>query len=120
MLKNETKRLYQNIPDIKMPLFIKGGFPLVFGLSFLNLLFYVAAGALSDKVLFVALRSLRFLSSFLIVLSLTAIMYTVYRTIKHFYLRYVLYMVLYLLGGLCGVILLVFDTFIIATAGGYG
>jgi hypothetical protein len=103
---------------------LRGGVLLSFALSVGALVLYMAGNiperGFSDETQFLLLRVMQYLALFLIVFSLCALGFSVRLLVRKPRFRHVLGMGLYFLTGILGVLMVVFNSFIVVAARGNG
>ncbi|GHV96557.1 hypothetical protein AGMMS50293_28770 [Spirochaetia bacterium] len=104
----------------KIPALIKGGLVFTLGLTIFTLILYTLGIHFTDRTLFLLLRVLRYLAFLVCLFSLCALGFSIRLMIRGHWIRRIPGICLYLLTGTFGAILVIFNSFIIALAGGNG
>lgn len=103
---------------------LRGGVFLSFALSAAALVLYMAGNiperGFPDETQFLLLRAMQYLSLFLTVFSLCALGFSIRLLVRKPRFRYLLGMGLYFLTGILGILLVVFNSFIVVAARGNG
>jgi len=99
-----------------IPGVLKAGVPVLFSLCIAALLLF--GGGFSDTTLIFLLNFLRYGASVLAILSLFALAYSIRQLARHKLKRYVIYIIIYLLSGIFGLVLAIVCTMILVISGG--
>ncbi len=114
----EMKKEHKDNSPRGLPWIFSGGVLLILGMCVCSVILYAVSGGFSDDTQLALLWLLEFFAVFLMILSLCALIFAVWRMARYRRLRYVLFMGLYFLSGITGAGLIFFGRFIIMTAGG--